>query len=113
MDLSYAGEAVDSVDKEKWISAMQEEMQSLEKNDTWKIVSLPEKKKSVRCKWVFKRKEGLSPSEPLKFKARLVAKGFSQILGVDYNDVFSPVVKHSSIRTFLVLLLCMILSLSC
>ena len=86
-------------------------MQSLEKNGTWEIVSLTEKKKSVRCKWVFKTKEGLPPSEPLKFKARLVAKGFSQIPVVDYNDVFSPVVKHSSIRT-LVLLLCMILSLS-
>ena len=75
-------------------------MQSLEKNDTCEIVSLPEKKKSARCKWVFKIKEGLSPSEPLKFKAKLVAKGFSQIPGVDYNDVFSLVVKHSSIRTF-------------
>ena len=42
----------------------------------------------------------MSPSEPLKFKARLVAKGFSQIPSVEYNDVFSPVVKYSSIRTF-------------
>ena len=83
MDLSYAGG-----------------MQSLEKNDTWEIVSLPKQKKPVRCKGVFKRKEGLSPSEPPRFKARLVAKGFNQILGVDYNDLFSPVVKHSSIRTF-------------
>jgi len=70
-------EAIDSVDKDKWISAMQEEMQSLEKNGTWEIVHLPKQKKPVRCKWVFKRKEGLSPSEPPRFKARLVAKGFS------------------------------------
>ena len=43
-------EAIDSVDKEMWISAMQDEMQSLEKNDTWEIVSLPKQKKPVRCK---------------------------------------------------------------
>ena len=42
----------------------------------------------------------MSPSEPPRFKARLVAKDFSQIRGVDYNDVFSPVVKYSSIQTF-------------
>jgi len=93
-------EAIATSDREKWISAMQEEMQSLEKNGTWDVVRLPKQKKAVRCKWIFKRKEGLSPSEPPRFKARLVAKGFSQIPGIDYNDVFSPVVKHSSIRTF-------------
>ncbi|KAK1626214.1 hypothetical protein QYE76_000529 [Lolium multiflorum] len=92
-------EAIASVDKEKWVGAMQEEMQSLEKNGTWDVVHLPKQKKAV-CKWIFKRKEGLSPNEPPRFKARLVAKGFSQIPGVDYNDVFSPVVKHSSIRAF-------------
>jgi hypothetical protein len=90
-----------SNDREKWVFAMQEEKQTLEKNGTWDIVRLPKEKKIVRCKWIFKRKEGSSPSEPPRFKARLVAKGFSQIPGIDYNDVFSPVVKNISIRTFL------------
>ena len=48
-----------------------------------------------------KKKEAMSPSEPTRYKARLVAKGCSQISGIDFNDVFSPVVKHSSIRTLL------------
>ena len=91
---------IDSRDCEKWISVMQEEMQSLQKNGTQEVVRLPKQKKTVRCKWIFKRNEGLSSSEPPRFKARLVAKGFSQIPGVDYNNGFSTVVKHSSIRTF-------------
>ncbi|WVZ75412.1 hypothetical protein U9M48_023465 [Paspalum notatum var. saurae] len=88
-------------DREKWMFSMQEEMQSLEKNGTWDIIHLPAGKKEVCCKWIFKRKEGSSPSEATRFKVRLVAKGFSQIPGIDYNDVFSPVIKHSSIRAFL------------
>jgi hypothetical protein len=79
---------------------MQEEMQLLEKNGTWDVVRLPKHKKAVRCKWIFKRKKCVSPKEPVRFKARLVAQGFSQIPGIDYNDVFSPVVKHISIRAF-------------
>ena len=50
---------------------MHEEMQSLEKNGTWDGVRLPKQKKAIRWKWIFKRKEGLSPNEPPRFKARL------------------------------------------
>ena len=53
-------EAIGSGDREKWLAATQEEMQSLDKNGTWEVVCLPKKKKAVRCKWIFKRKESLS-----------------------------------------------------
>jgi hypothetical protein len=43
-------EAIASIDKEKWLGAMREEMQSLEKNGTWDVVCLPKQKKAVRCK---------------------------------------------------------------
>jgi hypothetical protein len=88
------------VDHEKWISVMQEEMQPLEKNGTWDIVRLHKQNKVVACKWIFKRKEGVSLNEYPWFKVRLVAKVFIQISGIDYNDVFSPAMKNSFIRAF-------------
>ncbi|KAL6324554.1 hypothetical protein AAG906_013366 [Vitis piasezkii] len=60
-----------------------------------------ERVKPVDCKWLFKIKDGISEDEPPKYKSRLVAKGFSQKEGIDYNEVFSPVVKHKSIRVLL------------
>ncbi|KAG8478240.1 hypothetical protein CXB51_028177 [Gossypium anomalum] len=65
------------------------------------LVKLPKGKKTIRCKWVFKKKEGTPGVEEPIYKAKLVAKGYSQIPGVDFTNVFSPVVKHSSIRALL------------
>ena len=62
-------------DKQSWMKAMQEEMNSLQKNKTYELVELPKGKKALRNKWVVKLKKD---SEKLvKYKARLVVKGFS------------------------------------
>jgi hypothetical protein len=96
-------EAELSSESGKWKDAMSEEMKSLHENDTWELVKLPKGKKAIGCKWVFARKDG-SPGTAVRYKARLVAKGYAQREGIDYNEVFSPVVKHSSIRILLALI---------
>jgi ATP-binding cassette subfamily B (MDR/TAP) protein 1 len=81
------------------MKAMQEEMDSLQKNDTYELVKLPEGRKALKNKWVFKlKKDG---DKLVKYKARLVVKGFGQKRGIDFVEIFSPVVKMSSIRVIL------------
>ncbi len=59
---SYS-EAIVSDDCNRWITAMHDEMEPLEKNRTWELAKLPKEKKPIRCKLIFKRKEGISPSD--------------------------------------------------
>ena len=97
-------ESVSYSDSSKWMISMQEEMESLHKNWTWDMMRLPKvtkKKSAIRCKWVFKKNEGTPRVENARYKARLVAKGCSQIPGFDFINVFSPVMKHSSIQALL------------
>ena len=78
-------------DSIKWEQAMDDEMRSLEKNDTWVLTELSTGKRVLLNKWVFTIKT--EPDGKRKFKARLVIEGNSQRKGIDYAEIFSPVVK--------------------
>ena len=86
-------------------------MQSLHKNQTWKLVDRPHNKKVIGCRWIFKKKPGIPRVEPPRYKARVVAKGFSHIEGVDYHEVFFPIVKHTSIILLLAIVAMLYLEL--
>ena len=79
---------------------MDEELSTLTANGTWQIVDVPPGTNLLRTKWVFKKKldkdRGIS-----RYRARLVCKGYTQTHGVDYNAIFSPVVRHSTLRIVL------------
>lgn len=94
-------EAVSCADSSQWLVAMNEEIESLHKNGTWALTELPKGKRPLKCKWVYKKKDGIPGVEDPRCKARLVVKGFNQKEGIDFNEIFSPVVRHTSIRVLL------------
>ena len=73
-----------------WKDSMVEEYQSIMKNDVWEIVPRLKGKSVVTSRWLYKIKHGADRSVE-KYKARFVARGFSQIEGVDYDEIFAPV----------------------
>ncbi|CAI7845165.1 unnamed protein product [Closterium sp. NIES-54] len=93
-------EALESSDAEEWKKAMESELKSIEENGTWGLVELPEGRKAITSKWLFKIKSD-ADGKIERYKSRLVAKGYQQKEKVDYKELFAPVVKPTTLRTLL------------
>ncbi|GJR08976.1 zinc finger, CCHC-type containing protein [Tanacetum coccineum] len=87
---------------EKWIEAMEIELDSINKNNTWTLTTLPTNQKAIGLKWVYKTKRD-AKGEIIKYKARLVAKGYVQEQGIDFDEVFAPVTRIEIVRLILAL----------
>lgn len=95
-------EAMDSTEKEKWLNAMNDEMNSLNESKTWILVDETPNMHVISCKWLFNTKRRQN-GDIDRYKARLVARGFEQRNGIDYNEIYSPVARIETIRLMLAL----------
>ncbi|CAI7747318.1 unnamed protein product [Closterium sp. NIES-54] len=90
-------EALESSDAEEWKKAMESELKSIEENGTWELLELPEGRKAITSKWLFKIKSD-ADGKIERYKSRLVAKGYQQKEKVDYKELFAPVVNPTTLR---------------
>ncbi|CAI7759683.1 unnamed protein product [Closterium sp. NIES-54] len=93
-------EALEGSDAEEWKKAIESELKSIEENGTWELVELPEGRKAMTSKWLFKIKSD-ADGKIERYKSRLVAKGYQQKEKVDNKELFAPVVKPTTLRTLL------------
>ncbi|CAI7750153.1 unnamed protein product [Closterium sp. NIES-53] len=91
---------LESSDAEEWKKAMESELKRIEENSTWELVELPEGRKAITSKWLFKIKSD-ADGKIERYKSRLVVKGYQQKEKVDCKELFAPVVKPATLRTLL------------
>ena len=78
---------------------MNEELDHIEKNETWELVTRPEDKNIVGTKWIFKNKFN-QDGHVIRNKAILVCKGYAQVEGIDFEETYAPVARLEAIRMF-------------
>jgi hypothetical protein len=83
-----------------WVRAMNDELDQIEKNNTWEMVHRLEGKNIIGSKWIFKNNLN-EQGQVVRNKARLVYKGYAQIEGLDFDETFAPVARLEAIRIFL------------
>ena len=93
-------DAMMSLDSAKWLEAMRYEIRSMYENKVWTLTDLPDDRRAIENKWIFKKKTDADGNATI-YKARVVAKGFRQVQGVDYDESFSLVPMLKSVRIML------------
>lgn len=83
-----------------WVKAMNEELDQIEKNQTWSLVPQPEDMNVIGTKWVFRNKLD-EEGRTVRNKARLVCKGYAQEEGEDYGETFALVARLEGVRMLL------------
>ena len=88
------------VKEKKWCKAMDEEIDAIERNETWEVTVLPPKKQVTGVKWVYNTKCN-AQSKIDRHKARLVVKGYKRQYGRDYDETYAPVARMDTVRTII------------
>ena len=85
--------------QQKWREAINKEKDKMMQNVVWKFVNknkIEKGRKCIKCKWVFDIKRDGT------FRARLVACGYSQVPGIDFKEIFSPVINDVALRIIII-----------
>ncbi|GKC45907.1 putative ribonuclease H-like domain-containing protein [Tanacetum coccineum] len=91
---------IQALEDPSWIESMHEELLQFELQKVWTLVDLPNRKRAIGTKWVFRNKKD-ERVIVVRNKARLVAQGYTQEEGIDYDEVFAPIASIEAIRLFL------------
>ncbi|GJZ77128.1 putative ribonuclease H-like domain-containing protein [Tanacetum coccineum] len=97
----HAMKVIQALEDPSWVEAMQEELLQFRLQKVWTLVDLPNGKRAIGTKWVFKYKK-YERGIVVRNKARLVAQGYTQEEGIDYDEVFAPVARIEAIRTIVI-----------
>lgn len=94
-------QALSGPDAPKWWKAMLDELAKLQNYDVYEEVNRTEDMRVLRARWVFTRKVDGDTGDAAAYKARWVAKGFTQVEGLDFNEIFASVAHKDTLRVFL------------
>src|SRR3954447_19937632 len=92
---------MESPERGHWQYAIDKELFSLAKNNTWSLTRLPPGRRAIASKWVFKKK--INANGTICYKARLIIKGCQQRAGIDFEETFAPVAMLKTVQVLLAL----------